>query len=871
MYVDHAADAKRLLEAHRLASEDADTPKSPGGRRRRSHEGIYTYKEVNSVLSQLVEEGASGGLVKAVLELGGDVNFIRRRSSNIWKKVTGKNQEPERNDILLRAAKQNKAEVVQAIAAHADQNNLDSALHHAIVRRDLEVIRVLLAQGADPEDLHDDFEQAVLHSDRHLVAVLLSGAKIPCLRCRSAALLVAVENDEVDILKLLLGKSADVNYNHGEAIISAVQAQKSQYVSLLVSGPSPASPEILDNAMFTAFDSMGQKHTPCGLTLMDICLGAGADGLQTERLFTDGLVEAVKKRHGRLVRLILKHSTPADPHHTFAIVEAIKGYQKEALHSFLQLEPSTTALAAGMSHAMSVKDSNRRLELVRMLLSAGAYGRPVSEAFIHSVRLLARSSTNAADEKSDLGLVDLLLEKGGANFSHNRGEALRIAIWSNCIEIIRKILEKQPSQEAMEAALLAAIGVKDWDGMLQVVGLLLETGLRGTIVDQCLVNAVQSKPDNTALVELLLTRASVNYNCGEALTRCIENQDLNSLRLLLERQPDDLTLTFAMQASLTLAQVTRLPYIKELLPFLKPFHLHDTLKELVQEEEHDFTLVRLLMDKGAKVSATDNFCLQYLASNFRVDMLELVASYCTPDISLFSPILDELIRRGDSWNMPSRFGTICVLLKCGVSVASASRALVHVVRDLDASNNDALPVRLVKVLLDHDADPNTEGGMAAVYAAERGCTQALGWMVNANLTVAHCVAAFTAGVQAKHKEDIQLAIIDVFIREGAIEVFRQRFPGGHCAHFVLSLYPASAAIAKRLHEAGCDFECTVDLELVAEYDQDRKEMIDYGLEPVPLLFWALLQANEGISSAVIGAIVDCGGESSFSCCHCDSD
>ena len=105
-----------------------------------------------------------------------------------------------------------------------------------------------------------------------------------------------------------------------------------------------------------------------------------------------------------------------------------------------------------------------------------------------------------------------------------------------------------------------------------------------------------------------------------------------------------------------------------------------------------------------------------------------------------------------------------------------------------------------------------------------------------------------------------LAVIDVFVREKATAVFRSEYLGGQCAHLVLDSYPTSAAVAKRLHEAGCDFEAAVPQELVVEYDKDKSRMIDCGLEDIPVLMWAVSRPNKGISGAVIAAIIDCKGK-----------
>jgi len=644
-FIDYKEEAQQLLESHRKSVDAADAAAAGGSKRhnrKHSKDAGYTYKEVNSVLHQAIDDEKPAELIRALLSLGADVNNTRRVSSNLWKKVTRKDQEAERSDILQRAAKRSAAPVVGALAEFADQENLDDALHYAILRGDLAVVRVLLANGADPEPLHDDFEQAVLRGDKDLVSVMLSSAKLPCLSCRSSGLAVAVRKGDADILKALVGRSANVNFNRGAALLLAIKAERTDFVSVLVSGPVKASPETLDFAVGTAWTALARKDSNQGGRIIDTLLAAGATGAATEKMLTDGLVEVVRQQQTGLLDILLKHTSPVDPHHTQALVAAIEAYQDDVLERLLRFRPSEAALSTALKHAMAVKDSPTRLAFVQIVLAAGARGRAVAEALVNATRIQAKaqSTKDAADETE---LLDLLLVQGKADINHNNGEALSVAIRSSLDKLAWKMFESQPSQATLEAALCVAIQLEDKAQKLLFADMLLASGLQGAVVDQCLVDVVRKGFEATELIESLLTRASVNFNEGEALRHAIQNQDEAAFRLILAERPDELAISSALKAALALPKVERRTFYIELLPQLREGHLDRALHHLVDEPTPDLVLLGVTLEAGPTLeSASSAFAsavhaghiddyLLHIIEVFATEKLEAIVCYNSPE------------------------------------------------------------------------------------------------------------------------------------------------------------------------------------------------------------------------------------------------
>ena len=83
--------ATRLLQAQRAVDRDGQ-PLSWVRNRLSSQAGTtYTAREVNKVLAEVIESDGSVGVVRALLSLGADVNFVRRRHSTTWTKITQRN------------------------------------------------------------------------------------------------------------------------------------------------------------------------------------------------------------------------------------------------------------------------------------------------------------------------------------------------------------------------------------------------------------------------------------------------------------------------------------------------------------------------------------------------------------------------------------------------------------------------------------------------------------------------------------------------------------------------------------------------------------------------------------------------------------
>ena len=865
--------AIRLLQQHRDAQAGERTSSRLS---RKPTEGVFAYKEVNHCLSQVVDRGGSAGLVSALLSFGPDVNFSRQKSSNVWKVICRKDQQPQRNDLLLRAVIHCPADVVQALAEHADQANLDGVLHHAIVRADPAALRALLARGADPAELGNDFENLVFRNELNLMEVLLAGPKQPTLACRSFGLRLAVKNQSLDAMRMLLNSGADVNHDHAIALLKAVEAPRPDFVALLISGPVPASTHSLDAAVGKAYMGMGGKDTKEGKEMIEMCLSAGAQGQETTRLFTKGLVEVVRRWQVQLLDTILKFSKPSHEFETLAILEAIKTKQTNVLNKLVKLNPSPLSLAAAVTQAMKLDESTSRYETVRVLISNGAKGDAVASAFVVTVQMITRDQHRPTEQTQEVNkqLFDLLLNEGKADVDYGRGEALQHAVRASSMDVAWQIISKSPSPDSVGAALPLAMSLQDQQEKQAFVQMLLRNKVPDDAVNRSLVEAVREGPKNGHLVGLLLGRASVDYNAGEALACAIRSQDLEALELFLARNPNYKTLGTAVAEALRLPKPDRRPVVAALLRYLDLDHLNWAFKEVCMESHPDLELVKSLLHAGANVTFEEGVCIRHAARNLDIDAILVLSDFSGFDENIYTAAFADVLHNGTGWISAEHLDLIHLLVSHGASGDVVDRALVEVVSHLAGNNPQAqFSGQFLDILLAAGADVNSENGKSAGLAAGRGDAQMLRRLLGQAATVETASFAFSAAILAHHKEHCLLELIDVFMEDGTtVPDVNTPLPGMPAPVFLcLNSYYDSTDLVERLVAIGCDLETTVTRRVYADEgktDTGSMAATDFKEEPVSVLMWALLQPDDKISSNVVTALIANRGGCSCDLCYC---
>ncbi|KAK3685249.1 hypothetical protein B0T22DRAFT_517226 [Podospora appendiculata] len=864
--------AKQLLQAHRAVQAG----EQPFGRLRSpfsSNDG-FTYQEVNRVLGEVVDSDGPVGVINALLALGADVNFHMRQKRN---KITRKQHDGQRSDLLLRATLRCQAETVNAIAAHADQENLDRALHHAIVRGDLDVVRALLNHGASPVHLHDDFQDAIFQNQVELVELLLSGHRLPCLACRSTGLRIAVKNRSLAIASLLLRYWADVNYDDAVALLRAVEMSRPDLVSVLISGPVRPSPRSLDAAVGKAHDLMGKNDTQEGRQIIETCLSAGAAGPSTTRLMTEGLIVAVQRGHTQFLDTILRLRKPQGQYEAFALLEAIRAGQITTLVKLLEFSPSPASLTVAASQAVKISDARARYATAQLLIQAGATGACTADALVRTVHRLTCTAgekaprVSVSDKAVDEQLLRLLLDEGKADVDFGDGEALQGAVQTSCMPIAEAIVARRPSAKSLGAALPWAMNISNKQERQAMVTLLLRHEISPESAGKALVEAFKAETPGLALIETLLTRACVNWNNGEVFIFAIRNFRPEAFRLLLGQGISYKALFTATHEALRCPERPhRRAILGSLLGRLQLDHLNTALKHIILERETDISLASVLLDAGAEATYQDGVCIKNAACHLDMTALRLLAEHSGPNESVFTQAFAAVINRGRQWIAFEHVEIVQLLLRHGASDLVVDKAMVDVVDHLACKDSELADV-LLNIFFAAGAQADYENGKAVAIAAGRGDVSLLSRLLSHGATSTTATLALSTAIMAHHEEALLLQMIEVFADQRiAVANVNKSLPGMPSSLLLcLKSYGHSVVLLDRLvsmaGRAGCDLESTVPHQVYSEdpIPRDESRAASAVMEPVSVLMWALLQPAKMISSSVIAALVRHGADVSY--------
>ncbi|KAK3501404.1 hypothetical protein B0T13DRAFT_198033 [Neurospora crassa] len=869
LMADHEIEeAKRLILARRASVQTKSSDQSFGRLRTRSRtfsnsQKPFTYQEINQVLDEVVDANGPVGVIKALLVLGADVNFSKRRSVDTWSKLTGRKNEGWRSDILIRATVRCPSETVYAIAHHADQENLDGALHHAMLRGNLAVLQALLDHGANPVQLHDDFLDLISRNQVDLVQAILAGHRLPCLPCRSTGLMIAAKNGSLEIVSLLLKCWADVNHDGGAALVAAVEARRPDLVAVLISGPVQPSPRSLDAALGRAHKEIMARSNEEHREIIEMCLSAGAAGEETTRLVTEGVVAAVRTRHIQLLDTVLRVKRPPPQYEAMAMVDAVKAQHIDVLSKLLVLKPQSKSLALAVSQAVEIQNRQTRHDITQILIDSGAQGSCTAEALVKIVKIIVTEPgmphKTSLDRAMDKKLFRLLLQQGKADVNYENGEALQITVQKPCLEIAEEIVSREPSPEALGAALPWAMDLVNPRARESMIELLLRKHINEDAVGKALVQAFKEGPDNGPLIKLLLTRASVNHNNGEVFIFAIRQYRPETFRMLLDQGISYKALFTAINEALKTSRTNRRAVFADLMSRLQFDHLNTALKYVVLEADTDLTLAKSLLEAGAEATHENGVCIKNAASNLDHDTLGLLTEYSGTHDSIFTQAMAGVVNRGKQWVAFEHVEVMKLLVRGGASTQVINKAVVEVVDTLACKESQIeLANRFLDIFFAAGADVNYENGKPVGIAASRGDPVLLARLLSNGASSMTSTHALSTAIMAHHDENLLLRLIDVFAdRRTAAPDVNQSIPGMPSPIFLcLKSYPKSLALLDSLVGAGCDLESTVLSDVCPEEESTEKKVRAGNFdEPVTVLLWALLPRNSQIDPAVVNGLV----------------
>jgi hypothetical protein len=497
--------------------------------------------------------------------------------------------------------------------------------------------------------------------------------------------------------------------------------------------------------------------------------------------------------------------------------------------------------------ALRIKNIQQRYPVVERLVKAGIPRQVISDAMVTAVN------------SSDLQLTELLLVSGGS-VEHHGGQAIHCAASLGHTSILKLLVEGKHGAKPSLSTLTSGFGGakaligKEAETYHVILQTLLEAGAPEEAINPALVEAVKGGDQNIRLSELLYKNgASVEWNEGEALDVAIRSASMGHLNLLLQKQPSQNVLKRAYRSTSTLGGDQRREIIGLLLVAGKSIdkHVAKTLTDVTQQNPPDRELIKLLLshqvfDEGESMT--------HAASILDLETLELLVD--TPKATPFIPSAFKNAMKTDFlWQSYKGLSIVDVMLKNGATGDTVGEALYHAVENLETGNND-LARDFLDTLLRYGANVNYQRGLALQRAALQ---------VNVDL-IQKLLPGATTHTKATALPYLFTACEDTGRVLKAIQAFNDSLSGDDEGFFFSFQHPDSElepvlflALDKFPYKPQI-LRALLDTGYNPNQWQSYEREPSIGMEPWPVLCWALDQPKKKVSNINLELLIEEGGK-----------
>ncbi|KAF2799768.1 hypothetical protein K505DRAFT_370800 [Melanomma pulvis-pyrius CBS 109.77] len=741
--------ANALLIERRTVDPEYKAPKAVSKFFKKKAEiEAFSQKEVNRALAAVVTEGGSPGLADALLEFGGDVNVARKASKSTWKKITRSDQQDRRSDLLPKAVQGGNVDIVRLLASRADHLSLDEALSESLDIGQLDVTRILLEYGADPAEFHEQFLSKISEGREDVTELLMRGPKRPCLECRAKGLIKAIEMGSLKNTTILMLNEADADYQQGSAFQLAVKSGRNDLAIALATGQKPPSPSSLDMGVSTAYTSHAHDLGKM-ISLIEICLCGSARGEH----MAETLLKAVEEKQAELVDLLLVYEASVDYEGGAVIKHAILDGQNELMLELLKKKPSPISLSNAIDSAMTLSDLSIMHHVIMELLIAGVVGDAVNQALITAVKL--------SPDPHAYKIIQLLLDRGGADVNFQEGKALQLTAASGAIGVLQLLLATNPIVVSVNAAFPFAMEIQDVSKRHAVAEMLLQAGATGLVVDQALVNAAEIGTKGIPLVTLLLSKASVDFENGKALCEAIKIRCFELIQTLVTVKHSLQSLTAAWaEATVIDDDEFQFRTFQILLEVgMEGDSVGRSLVVATTKGSIGLDLCKLLLKYGASVDYNNGEAMVIAVQHSYIDILELLLSG-NPSKGSLTPALAA----AQALKEEERLAAVTPILKIGVAQEVCDAGLLQAVKEQPSDS------RLIQLFLDAKGSPDFSDGSSILHAARTlnvGLLKMLAPSINSREAVSNAFGVVFQSTDKRWRSEEGLAFIELLIGKGA--------------------------------------------------------------------------------------------------------
>lgn len=595
--------------------------------------------------------------------------------------------------------------------ASVDHKN-GQALSDAVHMGNIAMVKLLLGGKPSIQTLDQVFNQQVRNLQpafRYPVAECFLAAGLS-QGCVSAALQEAIEEQpprrDENLIGVLLRYNADVNFNDGAGIISAVTVRDLPLLETLLR--SKPAPQTMATALAKAMMD-DNKQVRYDMVRLLLGAGAGRGGVETSQALAKLLLN--KPVDVQLARLLLEYGQAnANFEQGLPVKVAIDDNDPAILELVLQFgSPKSNTLANGLTVLSEQPYTSAKAQKVESILRrcTTRHKDILNAILIKEIQTLLK----APPKSRQYSIIHALLS-AGADINQHKAAAFCLAIKAADQGLVDLMFTFSATPASLAAALPQSLNILDAMDRLAFTQRLVDHGCPSEEVNRALVYAISAQHtcNDIPLIKLLSSHADATG--GDALLAAIKKSNPEVISLVLE--PHQYTpgiMEAALTEALTLqTKPVRLQIIKLLLSksSLSPKILSIAL--LSAASESDLDLGALLINHGAQ-SDTQSGAQAIISacSSGSVDILSMLLSKSSPSQETLTA---SLAAASQLSSLPNREAIYKLLLAHDPPITILNE---HLISSSKLTHGESL----VSLLLSHSADPNHNSG-EAIWHATRG-------------------------------------------------------------------------------------------------------------------------------------------------------
>jgi len=475
--------------------------------------------------------------------------------------------------------------------------------------------------------------------------------------------------------------------------------------------------------------------------------------------------------------------------------------------------------------------------MMTLLLSKGAKGEPLSRTLVSAID----------GGVANLGIIKILTDEG-ADVNYNEGLPLEKSVELD--SIFKMILDSRTLSQSSIARILSKVFQPRYfrtDRAKLVLQKFNDTAHLNTLM----LAEVESGNNRIEVVSLLLEfGAEVDYQQGQTLVKAGEKQDVELLKLLLQKNQSSDSRNRAFLSSVGLVNGGHKLELMSLVlragvgqSFIDEALVAETAKTVSTGYLEN---VQLLVQLGASGDFNDGEALVASVSALNANLARVIIG-TRPSSSTLTKAFRTLTRGSSTPMTIKTVETATVLLDAGIDQPAIDAALRGAL-DPDNQHWNGHSQELVDLLLQHNANVNTADGTCFLFAVHKDDIALLNKLLDhaPNFdTICSCLITSELG------ENTLVETLELCFRHPsappAMETSRRS--GVSILFTAMQHYPQGRMLAKFLLNHGCT----------------PSAVITYNLDPVigpetlTSLLWALAPQNN-MSTGVVLALLEAGGK-----------